>query len=100
MTKLDPTTRGLLLADRALLLELAEQTEQAYKAAAALQDPTRLNVLASDAQKARDCALRAEVLTTVVRASQVDRRHPDAVELAAAGRHEQVWDYFDEQASA
>ena len=93
-TTIDPTTRALLIADRALLLELGEQACQARKAAAA--QPTEFNFISADSQKARDCALRAQVLLTVARATQVDRRHPDAVDLAIAGDHEKVWDYFDD----
>ena len=98
MTKQTTPTKAILIADRALLVELAEQAHQARKAAAAT--PTEFNFISADSQKARDCALRAEVLLTVARASQVGKRHEAALELAVQGEHEKVWDYFDDQAEA
>lgn len=83
----------LLRADQALLNGLARATEARIKATEKL-NTVSYSFVASYAQEVAMAAIKADTLLDIVRASGIANRHEVAVQKAAEGNEDFLFDYF------
>ena len=98
MSNLDSTT-ALLIADRAILTELAEQAKAFRKhndyAFHNAQWPAKSQLVTIAKRKAKDAETVCKVLLGVIASAKTEDRHPHALQDALEGDDDLVIEYFD-----
>lgn len=92
-------TTALLIADRAILTELAEQSKAFRKhtsyAFSNEKYPTKTQLVVIAKRKAKDAETASKVLLAVIASAKTEERHPNAFQDALEGDDDLVIEYFD-----
>lgn len=92
-------TTALLIADRAILTELAEQSKAFRKhtnyAFSNEKHPTKAQLVTIARRKAKAAETASKVLLAVIASAKTEDRHPHAFQDALEGDDDLVIEYFD-----